>query len=601
MPFATLANLLRLLGPLGIARLVVRKLARARRYKKTLYDVPRSKTVAQLKAEEPTRMVPLSHRDEILPLADALIRDENYFFTFPYRTRGIDRIWEYDPIERKHWPRRHYTERILHAPDTPQDAKIVFEINRFKELPALGQATLLMQEQKYAKEAERRIVSWIENNSFANSVNWSSGLEIAIRLISWSATLILLKRAGFDISVNPIIARSVYEQVRYLAADMGTDKVIPINHLIGEVSGVFIVSALFEFPEAKTFRKWSQTILEKEIIQQTFSDGVTREASSWYHQFVMHFFDLADRIADKQYFPFSEVYKSRLSQMHSFAESMTMNMQLVRYGDSDDGWAFWLPGNLEEWKDFIFGPSLLQIDVEHYFPQAEVEASHIGNSFLFLRAGKFGMGGAGFSSHAHDDFLSPILFLDSEPVLADPGTFIYNGDEANRALYRRASSHNGLVLADESGLFSTGAVSKSNFGWKSVRPNAKILKTEFDTTTIYVKGQYAEWPQHAREITVMHSSATITDSFSEINTQACEWHFHLDPQWKSGKHETNIFEFQNNAGKKLRIELRGDFEDVACESYDYSPSYRVAVPATVLRMTSPRPRGTFEMELTLSQ
>ncbi len=601
MPFASLAHLLRLLGPFGIVRLVFRKVGRKRRYKNMLDDVPRSSHGVVLREGTRLGTVPADTHDHIISFADALLRDENRFFTFPYRTRGIERPWDYDPIERKHWPRRHYTERVLHALDTPKDVKIVFEINRFKDLPALGQAALLTTERKYSDEAERRILSWIEENPFANSVNWSSALEIAIRLIAWSATLTLLKRAGFDISSNPIISRSIYEQVRYLAADMGTDKVVPTNHLIGEAAGVFVVSSLFEFPEAVRFREWSQKILQDEIIRQTFADGVTREASSWYHQFVMHFFDLANRIANQQKLPFSEAYQSRLSQMKSYDQSMTLNGKLVRYGDSDDGWALWMPGELDRWKDILFGESPQSVDVENYFPISEVVAAHVGNSFLFLRAGEFGMGGAGFASHAHDDFLSPIIYLDGEPVLADPGTFIYNSDEANRVLYRRASSHNGIVFEDERGIFSTGAVSKFDFGWESIRKNAKILKTEFGTTAASAKGQYAEWPQHVREVIVRKTSATIIDTFSELNSQTCEWHLHFDPQWKrTGNEKSNCFYFRNRSGIVLKAELRGDFEYADCESYDYSPSYRVATTGMALRMTSSRPHGACEIELTLS-
>jgi hypothetical protein len=584
-------------------RLAFRKRARAQRYKNMLGDVPRSSDVVRPRTTSLTGTVPSGHREAILAFAESLLRDENYFFTFPYRTRDVDRPWEFDPIEGKHWPRRHYTERTLHAHDTPRDVKIIFEINRFKDLTALGQAALLTKEIKYAAEAERRIVSWVEENPFALSVNWSSGLEIAIRLIAWCATLDLLKRAGFDVSLNPVIARSIYEQVCYLAADMGTDKVVPTNHLIGEATGVFILSSLFEFPESSLFRNSSQKILEAEMIRQTDADGVTREAASWYHQFVSHFFDMSDRIADQHMLPFSGTFKTRLSQMKAFAKSMTVNGEIVRYGDSDDGWALWMPGNLDKWKDFIFGPSSSpSADQENYFSKSEVVAAHIWDSFLFLRAGEFGMGGAGFSSHAHDDFLSPIVFLDGAAILSDPGTFLYNSDAANRVLYRRASSHNGIELADARGMFATAAVSKSDFGWKSIRPNATVRNTQFDTESAYARGSYAEWPQHVREVVVRNFSATITDTFSELNSSACEWHLHLHPQWqRTGEEQEHTFAFRNAAGRILEVELRGDFELVECESYDYSPSYRVAVVAKALRMISSQPRGTFVIALTLSE
>src|SRR5205085_4694344 len=128
----------------------------------------------------------------------------------------------YDPLEKKHWPRRHYTEKKLHAADTPSDAKIVWEINRFKDLTILGQAAVLTQEERYAAEAERRILSWIDENPFAGTINWASALEISIRLLSWTATLLLLQEARggnpatTEAEIHPKIARSIFEQASYL-------------------------------------------------------------------------------------------------------------------------------------------------------------------------------------------------------------------------------------------------------------------------------------------------------------------------------------------------------------------------------------------------
>ncbi len=239
MAFTNIKNSLRQLRFFGVFGMVVRKIAKWRRYKTMLLAVPNNDLVATLKKSQdfsPDDKLSLD-RETILAHADAMLRDENIFFSFPYRTIGIDRPWEFDPIENKYWPRRHYTERKLHDKDTPKDVKIVFEINRFKDLPTLGQAAFLTNDERYAREVERRLLYWIEENPFANSVNWSSALEISIRLISWTATLLLLEKAGFNIADNPKIQRSVYEQACYLAADLGTDKVISTNHLIGEAAG----------------------------------------------------------------------------------------------------------------------------------------------------------------------------------------------------------------------------------------------------------------------------------------------------------------------------------------------------------------------------
>lgn len=567
-----------------------------------LRTVPSSSEVAVLKEQQEfPRTEELNVGSvNILAQADAMLRDENIFFSFPYRTKRIDRPWEFDPIENKSWPRRHYTEHKLHDTDTPKDVKIVFEINRFKDLPILGQAALLTSDEKYAFEVERRMLSWIEDNPFALSVNWSSALEISIRLISWTATLLLLKKAGFNTADNPKIQRSIYEQVCFLSADLGTDKVISTNHLIGEAVGLFIISSLWEFDKNENYAQAAKRMLEREIIKQTFPDGVTREASSWYHQFVTHFFDLANRVATSQKNPFDQQFQTRLSGMKSFLPAMTVANRIVRYGDADDGWALFLEGDLERWKNVIFGASSVSATAatRNYYPDTKLVAAHLGDAFLILRAGAFGMGGAGFSSHAHDDFLSPIIYFSGKPVLADPGTFIYSGDPKKRRQYRIASAHNGIIFGD-----TIAALPKKQFGWLKVRPDAIIHETAFTDSGAKVTASYGEWPQHLRTIKLSQNNAVIEDRFQEPISTKCKWMFHLAPEWEldNGTSPDGNYRFRNASGEHLYIVLRGNFETTKIEPYDYSPSYLVSVPGTMLRLTASNPSDIYSIELTLSK
>jgi hypothetical protein len=601
MAFTKLSNILKRLGPTGVLGLALRKIAKWLRYRSMLATVPTSSHVAILKNRQNTKQFPelAFDKEAILLQADAMLRDMNIFFSFPYRTRNIERPWEFDPLENKYWPRRHYTERKLHDRDTPNDVKIVFEINRFKDIPTLGQAALLSDKKEYAEEVERRLLSWIEDNPFASSVNWSSALEVSIRLISWTTTLLLLKEAGFNTHEHTKIRRSIFEQAHYLAADLGTDKVLPTNHLIGEATGLYLTSMLCEFPGNQDFAKRAKRILEKEIIGQTFSDGVTREASSWYHQFVTHFFDLAHRVAIQNGNPFSDEYKTRLSRMKAFLRQMKVDGNLVRFGDCDDGLALWMEGNHEIWKDHIFGTSdIPDFPPQNYYPNVHHVAAHVNDAFLFLRAGEFGMGGAGFSSHAHDDFLSPIIYLAGLPVLVDPGTFVYSGDQVKRAQYREASAHNGIVFGN-----GTGAIPRKQFGWERIRPDAIIYETNYTPSEASVKASYGEWPEHQRTVKINQTTALIEDLFLDTVSQHCEWRLHLAPEWimesNPSSFEEGTYYFRNTTGKHLTVTVNGNFETISAESYDYSPSYRVEVNGTLLRLTASNPAGIFTIQFTI--
>ncbi|MDP4198398.1 MAG: heparinase II/III family protein [Bacteroidota bacterium] len=580
------------LGPVGAVGLVFRKFAKKARYHAMLREVPKSDT--------PARLLPIKWNATfaadatIIERANNLLQDRNRIFSWDYSLRNVDRAWEYDPVEKKHWPRRHYTESHLHASDTPRDVKIVWEINRFVELPTLAQAALMTRDETFAAEAEKRMLSWIDENPFAQTINWASALEISIRLLSWTATLAILREAGFALDTNGTIARSIFHQAAYLAADLSTDKVVPTNHLIGEAAGLFVVASMWEFPAAEEYRVRARAILEREMFRQTYSDGVTREASSWYHQFVTDLFDLVERVASRVGQPMSEDVRAHLTKMKSYIAALTANASIVRYGDADDGRAIDID---EDWKAAIFGPaSTVAAREQSVFPIARQVAFHVGPSFMFMRAGEFGMGGDGFSSHAHDDFLSPIAFLGGLPVLADPGTFVYNGNTAERAKYRGVEAHNSLVISD-----ATGAVQKLNFGWQRVRPNAILLDAAKSDDSATLAGRFGEWPLHARQLELTSNRLRITDTFHHPPDAACQWWFHLDPIWlRQTKTETG-YRFETVNGDTLEITLLGQFETESIEEYDYSPSYGVHARAMMLRLTANGPKGAYTIHMTLKR
>ncbi|HET6512279.1 MAG TPA: heparinase II/III family protein, partial [Candidatus Kapabacteria bacterium] len=414
-----LINALRVQGIGGFLGVMSEKRRKQERYERMLQDVPvndhkaelRDRTIGKIAIADTTRQA-------ILNRADAMLRDENFYFTFPYRLRGLERPFNYDPQEGLYWPVRHYTEQKLHDEDTPHDVKIVWEINRFKDLPTLAQAAYLTHEKKYADEVEWRLLRWIDDDPFANSINWASGLELGIRLLSWTASIELLRTAGFDLSTNAKIARSIYEQAAYLRAELSTDKIVRSNHLIGEAAGLFATASLWKYHDAEEHANTARAILESEIIRQTYEDGATRESTTWYHGFVTDFFDIAARIADGFDKPFSTQYRDRSAAMKIFRESMVQpDGTPVRIGDADDGWVLYFEGGNEAWFDALFGPSKVSSFRTKSFEISHYGAIVSGESALFIRGGEFGMGGNGSSSHAHDDLLAPVIWLSGVPVL----------------------------------------------------------------------------------------------------------------------------------------------------------------------------------------
>ncbi len=574
------------LGFDGTIRLIVEKEAKKRRLKR----LHKSFTESAMLIPPMDSHIEVSEKEHntIIERAEEMLNDENYFFTFLHHLKNIPDVWDYDPIEKKYWQKRHYEETHLHSAGMPQDVKIVWEINRFKYLPLLAQAAYISKDKKYADECESRILSWIVDNPFGESINWSSPLEIAIRAISWAASLRILFLAGFDITNNKIVAQSIWQHAAYLNAELSTDKIVRSNHLIGETAGLYILTSFFDFPEAIFFRLRAKKILTDSILEQTYSDGATRESSGWYHTFVTDFTDIALRSANIIGDTFAKELTMRFEQMLIYRNSILLpDGDPVKFGDCDFGKAI----NLSmHWKNTIFGMNTITSEEKKsFFDKARHISARLGKNCFFVRAGEFGWGGNGFSSHAHDDFLSPILALDEVNILVDPGTYVYNGAPEERDKERNAHNHNGFIIGGD-----TGAISKRSFGWRKVRPNARIDHFSLNNEKIVGVASYGEWHgQHSRAFTLMESKFILDDDIQLKSDQVLEWNFHFHPRWRLeniGPSKFTLHDFRDN---RYRFELSGIEAELEVLDYDFFPSYMRKAPAKKVRI-----RSVFSLEMT---
>jgi hypothetical protein len=511
---------------------------------------------------------PTSSQASYIEKADAMLLDDNYFFTFPYRTRGLEDPWNFDPLENRSWPKRQYEETRVHGQDTPRDVKIVWEINRFKDLPALGVAAFLSGDARYAEEVRRRLHSWIVCNPFGNTVNWSSPLEIAIRGISWIATLRLLHQGGFKVQEDKAIQQSLWQHVTYLNASLSIDKILRSNHLIGETAGLYILSSLLDFPEAAAFRHRAKVIHSDAVLEQTYSDGVSREASGWYHGFVTDFAELVSRTAHSNGDVMTERFNKRLEQMIVYRNSIfATDSGIVKYGDFDNGRVLALSS---EWIDAIVGISPLATKIRKaVFENGKHVTVKIEKNYFFVRAGEFGWGGNGFSSHAHDDLLCPVVYLDGNPILADAGTYVYVGDPQLRDQFRDARSHNNIIIGT-----STGAQMKPYFGWQVTRKPAILESHSKEEKHFTAVGSYAEWKgKHQRTFVLDDRGFTLHDDLDLPAEEPVEWHFHFHPRWRLKQQDGHTFAIADFRDQHYRFELSAGVGEFELAEYEYSASY----------------------------
>ncbi len=208
--------------------------------------------------------------------------------SFQY-TKKID--WHADPVTGDKYDKRFYQDIDIYLNNGVTDIKHVWEVNRHQFFIELAKAYFLTGEYIYARKVLDLWLDWIKENPYKNGVNWTSALEVAVRAYSWLWSL-------FFLIDSPLLTDEVIQkfyQAFYLHAHYISENLSfyssPYNHLIGELSALYMISSIFpHFPESVSWKRQSWQILTEQISRQFHEDGICVEQASFYHHFTLGFF-----------------------------------------------------------------------------------------------------------------------------------------------------------------------------------------------------------------------------------------------------------------------------------------------------------------------
>lgn len=411
--------------------------------------------------------------------------------------------WQEDPLSRKRWPNRFYTEMKYYGQRTsggeakgnaiPGDVKYVWELNRHQHFIVLGKAYWLTQDEKYAAEFVRQCVSWIENNQYLYGINWTSALEAALRASAWMwAYFFCLEAGALDAHANALILRALQLHGRFISRNLSF-YVSPYNHLIGEASALFMLGSLFpEFHEAERWRKKGWTILNNEVVKQFHRDGMCVEQAISYHHFTLGFYLTAIILAERNGLAVSAEMRNRLERALEFSLFSTQpDGRHPMIGDHDNARSVYF-GNQQLWdfRDLLATGAVLfqRSDMKKMAgefsesnlwllgPESHQKFSLLNSnapkerSKLFRDSG-YAIFRSGWNrddhyiifdcgqqsdglfrdenvsvAHGHADFLSFSLHAYGVPMLIDSGMLTYNGDLNWQNYFRGASAHNAITV-----------------------------------------------------------------------------------------------------------------------------------------------------------
>jgi uncharacterized heparinase superfamily protein len=207
-----------------------------------------------------------------------------------------------------------------------------------------------------------------------------------------------------------------------------------------------------------------------------------------------------------------------------------------------------------------------------------------GEMYVLVRCGDVGVGGIG--SHAHNDALSFELAFGGQPLVVDPGSYVYTADPDERDRFRSTAFHSTLAIDCE----EQNPISPASPFMMNDRRLAEALTWEADPARpVFAGGHhgYESLPEpatHTRriELDVAGRSLLIADTVTSPGAHELSWTFPLAPDADASADAGGgraVARFAS--GVALEFEAPG--VGFAIEPGWVSPSYGVRVAAPFIR------------------
>lgn len=453
------------------------------------FDPPRvvsSNSVPSMPYDAELGQLSRDARQAIVAAADGLLRGRAVVLG-TLREDMDDPDWALDPRSGIAYPRRRCALEVdYRGPADERDPKQVWELSRHHHLTVLASAWRLTGDERYASATVRQLGSWWSQNPAMTGINWTNGIELGIRLISWVWIRRLLDgwhSAPAAFEHNDLAIGQIYWHQRYLA-DCFSRGSSANNHVVAEAAGWLAASCAFPwFAESERWQKAASALLQRELEHNTFRDGVNREQAFEYHAFVAELALAAAAEAEAAGVPLAPAFWEVLCHMLDVvAAVLDRSARPPRYGDGDGGRALVLDDPLaDRWGSLlaagaaVFGAkewwprtapdarSILvagmvgrRVEVQgrpatrpSHFPDAGMtilRSPRDADEEIWCRCDGGPHGFLSIAAHAHADALSIEVRHDGVELLVDPGTYGYFGEPRWRRYFRSTLAHNTIEL-----------------------------------------------------------------------------------------------------------------------------------------------------------
>lgn len=427
--------------------------------------------------------------------------------------------WNRHPLTGAAWPELASEALDFRRTDVAGGAKYTWELGRLTMLPTLALAARVTGNPELARPALAWLDDFVARNPLGRGLHHTSGIEMAIRIVTMSWTLALLRER-----IEPERARRTLGLIAQQALwcrdhlSLGSSA---NNHLLAEYAGMVVAGAAWPaMRESESLLGEGLGGLAREVPRQIHADGVPGEQAFAYLPFVWELLLPALMASEAAGRSVPREVRERLAASLEFARALRLpDGRLPAVGDEDDGRVLLaadglprldLAGNaLAAWLD---APALSALDVlarlltgtstspraaapgRHDFPSGGWTAWRHGVRLVTFDHAPLGLGS--LAAHGHADALAITVHHGTTPIVVDPGTFAYHEEPEARDGFRSTAAHatvsfGGRCQSEMLGPFLWGArarVAAAGAAWECVwatgERHRRHVAVEADTIAI---------------------------------------------------------------------------------------------------------------------
>jgi hypothetical protein len=478
------------------------------------------------------------------------------FFSHHWRPAGLPPDWHLQPLTGQRAPSQGHWSRLDEFGSG--DIKWVWELSRFSWVFPLARAYARTGEASLAECFWNLVEDWRSHNPPRAGVHWKCGQEISFRAMAWCFGMHAFAGAAATTPERvAVLAQMLAVSGRRIVANLPYALSQANNHGVSEAAGLWTLGLLFpEFGEAPAWRARGREALERQARELIYEDGGFSQHSFNYHRVMLDdcLWCLALGQANQQ--ELSADFRNRVARAGRFLSRFCdpATGRLPNWGANDG--ALVLPLSNCGYLDYrpviqaaarwAGGPPTLPPgpwdeqawwlgDAAATSPTSAPEAAYRAEDFAdsglsVLRSGpvRAVVRTVRHFRHrpGHCDPLHLDLWLGSENLLRDCGTFSYNDPENAGAWFGSVAAHNTVQF---DGREPMPKLSRFLYG-RWLRGTA-ALKVNGAPEAV---ARYTDWQGgcHERTVRLEANRCEITDRLSGFRDEAVlRWHLSPDHSW----------------------------------------------------------------------